>query len=74
MALYRKHRGGFRESMKTVQAVISITGIEKLEHASDVTVGPYMYDGRNGWDTYIVMGTTSENPYHHVLGFTDGPL
>lgn len=34
-----------------------------------IDVSPYVFDDRNGWDTYIV---TVEG--YGVLGYTDGPV
>lgn len=66
--LYREHRGGLADSMDTVVELESKDQLEKLilskldkwgksgQHMiGDMTVEPYGFDDRIGWDTHIVM-------------------
>lgn len=78
----REHRSGFDESMATVQNIIPMRSflagyihgkwfknIKERISPEDVTIEPYGYDKRNGWDTYIVSVKGLG-----VFGFTDGPV
>ena len=76
---FREHRGGLTESMATVVDVDGKTALIALMRDrlkpynftfedADLTVEPYVFDERIGWDTYIV----SIKGYG-VAGFTDGP-
>lgn len=82
MTLYRDHRGGLADAMKTVVSVNDRA--ELIAHLSKtipsnfdlstIHISAYPEEGRNydariGWHTYIV-----ELPGFGVLGFTDGPL
>lgn len=40
-------------------------------HPDEVSVEPYAWDGRIGWDTHIVA---LKRPGWGVIGFTDGPV
>lgn len=74
----REHRGGFEESMGSVvqidgsmeslvQEIRSKIGKWVEVNLETVKVEKYVYDSRNGWDTYIisVLG-------YGVYGFSDG--
>ena len=74
----REHRGGFEESMgrvveisgsmeSLVQEIRSKIGKWVEVNLETVKVEKYVYDSRNGWDTYIisVLG-------YGVYGFSDG--
>ena len=77
---FREHRGGLAASMETVVWITNrdmlIEHIRKLlapfdivVASEDVTIAPYGFDERIGWDTHIV--TIKD---HGVVGFTDGPV
>ena len=61
MTLYRDHRGGLAEAMKTVREVKSLTEIKEHINQSwgmeveEIRVEPYGFDDRIGWDTHIVI-------------------
>lgn len=76
---FREHRGGLSESMKTIIEVADqaalLDHIRKLAQPwptfppvtpKTVHIKPYGWDGRIGWETYIV---TLDG--YGVLGFTD---
>ena len=74
----REHRGGFEESMgrvveisgsmeSLVQEIRSKIGKWVEVNLETVKVEKYVYDSRNGWDTYIVSVLG-----YGVYGFTDG--
>lgn len=75
----REHRGQLADSMITcVEIAPSIQAVRQhVEkclggHAPKplvVTVEPYTYDERIGWDTHVVLVEG-----HGVFGFTDGPV
>ena len=79
MTKYRPHRGSLVNSMAEV---IEVRSIAELVHhlqrtcipdrrsptRETVEVAPYCFDGRIGWNTYLV--TVDGAPW----GFTDGPL
>jgi hypothetical protein len=79
---YRPQRGSLDVSMAEVVEVSGmdellaamLRGMEgwyPLDHRpsrSNVTVEPYGFDDRIGWDTYLVCASG------HAWGFTDGPL
>lgn len=75
--LFRKHRGGFSESMATVVEVKTLNDltneVEKIVGGlvSDGMIRSerYAYDERNGWDTFVVTVTGVG-----VVGFTNGPV
>lgn len=80
MVQFREHRGALADSLATarpikdraaliedVRAALAPFGLLATDAA--VTVRPYCFDERTGWDTHIV----SLDGYG-VLGFTDGPL
>jgi hypothetical protein len=57
--LFREHRGGLQEAMKTVQEVSCLEDIEKIKNIPDEFKGKlriehYCYDRRIDWDTYII--------------------
>ncbi len=73
--LYRDHRGSLADSMSTVQQMDSIEDLEthlskvyKQPSVGIITVEPYVYDKRVGWNTYIVCVDG------RAVGFTDGPV
>lgn len=80
---FRKHRGGYDDSMATtveIPATIEALRNEVAKIGSDnyhpELSGLRAYGGvdqRNGWDTYIVLGTTPDGVTFPV-GFTDGPI
>jgi len=78
----REHRGGLAESMETVIDIPPTLEALKIainnafseydvpEITADmITVKPYGFDERIGWDTHIVIIADCS-----VYGFTDGPL
>ena len=68
---YRSHRGGLAESMETVvelQPTLDALAVYLKVPASRITVEPYSYDKRIGWNTHIVCIDGG------ACGFTDGPL
>jgi hypothetical protein len=73
--LFRMHRGGLKEAMKTVQPVKSldeiyeISGIAQYGIENKLKINHYCFDSRINWDTYIV---TCEG--FGVIGFTNGDL
>jgi hypothetical protein len=78
--LFREHRGGLAESMKTVVTLDDRARLvayvqDKLRcycmdvKPEQVHVIPYCYDDRIGWDTYIV---TVDG--YGVFGMTDSPV
>ena len=80
MTLFRDHRNLLKDSMDTVRQVASLDdlildlqkGLRFFDRdiAKDqVTIKPYCYDNRIGWDTHIVIVEG-----YGVCGFTDGPL
>jgi hypothetical protein len=80
MRLVREHRGGLDESMKTVQpvrdrehlvAVIreSLAPFARIVKPDQITVKPYSFDSRIGWDTYII-----EIKGYGVWGMANGPI
>ena len=78
--LFRFHRGGLAESMKTCVPVTTMDELlvvlrTQATHPCDVKprpdnieVKPYSFDSRILWDTHIVK--VSGIP----VGFTDGPI
>lgn len=71
---YRDHRGSLNESMETVKEFT--TKDELGLHLKElhpylngkITIEPYAFDKRIGWDTHIVcIG-------QHGVGFTDGGI
>lgn len=82
--LYRDHRGGYTESMATVQRfnnleeliaylIKDIAKMGVILYPETVEIKPYGNDNRNGWDTHIVTGSiilVNNSPM--VFGFTDG--
>ncbi len=77
---FREHRGGLAESLETTVEVQ--TKAELAAHMrskispfgfffedDDLTVEPYGFDDRIGWDTYIV-----QIDGYGVAGFTNGAL
>lgn len=77
--LFRWHRGGLDESMKTAvpcHSMIGLLQILNLAHrmtfinvtAARVKVQDYIYDERVGWHTYTVTVDGQ------AVGFTNGPL
>jgi hypothetical protein len=81
---FREHRGSLADAMETVIEVADrpalIEHIKALEPwgwsdcylsvvDGDVTIEPYGYDNRIGWDTHIV-----KLKGYGVIGFTNGPL
>lgn len=79
--LYRSHRGGLSESMKTV---VEVNTIEELkDHISskigskvlDIKIEYYTYDDRIKWETYIVECRVETSPNNwFVSGFINGDL
>lgn len=80
MTKIREHRGSLSDAMETVFEVEDFAGL--VEHMKrslqpfgmivvpeKVKVEQYAWDGRIGWDTYIVTLTG-----YGVWGFTNGPL
>jgi hypothetical protein len=76
---FREHRGTLDDSMLTCVEVDDFVGLVKHlqkiwgEWSLPIIPGAlkiehYCYDGRIGWNTYIVTMKGQ------VLGFTDGPL
>jgi len=80
MAKFRWHRGSLAESMETVvefdgskEALFVILKSDALPwfpaiDIHDVSVEPYAFDDRIGWDTHIVTVTGG------ACGFTDGAI
>jgi len=70
---FRFHRGGYKESMETVQEVKSLKDIgDRILKVPGIILSckHYGFDERNQWDTYII-----ENVYAGgVIGFSNGPL
>lgn len=78
MFKYRDHRGMLDESMDTeqefdckkdfinyLQKIVNKYGMDNLD-CNKITIEPYGFDDRIGWDTYIVfLGGWG------VFGFTD---
>lgn len=73
---YRPQRGSLKESMESVVefsgSKVDLLKILRREFkdiiSDDVTVKPYIYDDRIGWDTYIVLIK------NNAIGFTNGPI
>ncbi len=73
---YRPQRGSLEKSMETVVefsgSKVDLLKILRREHkdiiSDDITVKPYTYDARIGWDTHLV---TIKN---NAIGFTNGPI
>lgn len=76
--LFREHKGDLDESMQTVFEFNTI--IELVEHMSNllfpfgmtvtsdmVSITPYIYDHRIGWNTYIVVVKD-----YGAIGFANG--
>lgn len=81
MFLFRYHKGGLAESMKTVKGFNSKEGLiadiqkgldrfggHELD-ASNIEVKSYGFDSRIGWDTHMVF-IEGYGP----IGFTNGPI
>lgn len=79
MTLFRPQRAELAEAMEQVCEVSSLSDLadhlyRQLEpfgesvKPEDITIKPYSYDARIGWDTHVVMVRGS------VMGFTNGPL
>lgn len=70
--LFRQHRGGLAESMQTVREMSTRNDLEAFvrQHYGEgvVTVEPYGWDNRIGWDTHIVCLNGN------ACGFTNGNL
>ena len=79
---YRPHRGGLAESLELTveldgtkaalvahlrQSLGPYVEVDRMTEAT-VTVEPYGFDARCGWDTHTVMFDG------WVLGMTDGPV
>jgi hypothetical protein len=80
MRLVREHRGGLDESMKTVRPVRdrehlveiireSLGLYSKVIEPEQISVEPYVFDSRIGWDTYII-----EIKGYGVWGMANGPI
>ena len=81
MFLYRDHRGLLADSMKTAREFQSKSAlISELQNSLNkygrgehdckrITIKPYGFDKRTGWDTHIVCLED-----YGVLGFTDSPV
>lgn len=75
--LYRQHRCWLDDSLETTRPVKSVADIAAIEECvaksgidlSSITIEPYGFDARIGWDTHLVSV-----PGYGVLGFTNGPL
>jgi hypothetical protein len=72
--LFRFQRGGLTESMATIQEFSTLEELARIvsetypEDARSISVKPYCFDERIGWDTHIVsLGGDA-------IGFTDGPI
>jgi hypothetical protein len=80
MRLVREHRGGLDESMTTVRPVRdrehlievireSLAPFGKIVESAQISVGPYCFDPRIEWDTYII-----EIEGYGVWGMANGPI
>lgn len=76
---FRHQRGTFKESMETVQEVSSLKDVERIladarstlfemRQVGTLTCKKYIFDSRNGWDTYIVCEDGNG------IGFSDAEL
>jgi hypothetical protein len=61
---FRFHRGGFEESMATTIEVSSMAELQihihthwadRVDPPHNIRFEHYIYDPRNGWDTWLVM-------------------
>lgn len=78
MTRFRWHRGSLADSMTTVVEVTALSELTALIQAdwpevTHLSVKPYAYDARTGWDTYLVEAVFSDG-CTAVAGMTDGPL
>ena len=71
--LFRFHRGGLDDSMKTIVVIQSLVDLvliisKKVENLTGIKIRHYCQDERIGWDTYIVL---IEDDYTgiHPIGF-----
>ena len=72
MAMFRFHRGQFKDSLLTKTEVISLDALVSILKCNkqDITMEYYAYDDHKGWEakTYIVM--VNKIP----VGFIDKPV
>ena len=70
--LYRDHMGSLFSSMETVQTMNDFSELEAYLHKcfgpGEITVKPYYYDRRIGWDTHLVCHEG------RAVGYTDGAI
>lgn len=68
--LFRFHRGGFDESMATVESVFTLSCLAKLVAfcGDSIELKRIGHDTRNGWETYMVTVDGM------AVGFTNGAL
>lgn len=68
---YRDHRGGFKESMKTVREVNSIQELKEYLKTDEIKFEYCTFDSRNNWDTYYVLKKNNDGKFT-VAGMSDG--
>ena len=75
--LYRDHKGGLSESMRTVVEVDTREELEahvrkKFPDFRELIIEPYGFDDRIMWDTYIVVIRYENDPVKYPVGFING--
>ena len=78
--LIREHRGGLAESMKTARPVRDRDELAAVVRKSlpfghtietrQITVEPYCFDDRMGWDTYLICIEGCGG----IWGLANGPI
>jgi hypothetical protein len=67
--LFRFHRGGLDESMKTIKIISSSMDLKNLIfeacdiQPTNITILPYLYDPRIQWDTHVVLIHMGDKSY-----------
>ncbi len=73
--LFRFHKGGLDESMKTVVEIDSLKSLrEKIEEiwtmdGFNIEVKPYVFDKRVNWDTHLVLICNAEQKISYAVGY-----
>ena len=70
---YREHKGGLEEApIMDMQSMTELTtkvhGQFGMKGDEEITIEPYAFDTRVGWDTHAVKADGK------IVGFTDGPI
>ena len=79
----RCHRGGYDESMETVEEIFTKPDLiafldkyysELLPERFSVKDEYACYDIRNGWDTYYIIGNILDDGGNAIIALADGSI